>query len=281
MNELLDRIFSICALDACRLAFMQRAMVAALLVGLAAPAIGIFLVQRRLSLMGDGIGHVAFIGVAAGFLFRTSPVISAIVAAALGAIILELLRERGRIAGDVALALVFYGGIAGGVLLTNLAGASTASLVAYLFGSVISVNTFDVLATGAVTLGVLSITYALRKELFAVSYDEEVARVAGLPVRALNLLVSVTAAVTIAVTMRVVGILLVSAMLVVPVASVQQVTRSFRTTVVSSLAFGGTVSVCGLLIAFYANVYPAATIVLSAIGAFTLATFVGRLRKGA
>ena len=279
MNELLDRLFQACAADLCRLAFMQRALLAAALVGVAAPAIGIFLVQRRLSLMGDGIGHVAFAGVAAGFLLRTSPVITAIAAAVLGAVALELLRERDRMAGDVALALIFYGGIAVGVLLINLADASTANLLGYLFGSIVSVNEHDVLITAAVATCVLAVTFGLRKELFVVCYDEEVARVAGLKARTLNLLMAITAAVTIAVTMRVVGILLVSAMLVLPVATVQQVTRSFRSTVLASLAMGTLVSVGGLVIAFYANVYPAATIVLTALGAFILTMLVARLRR--
>ncbi|MGH2779529.1 MAG: metal ABC transporter permease, partial [Actinomycetota bacterium] len=121
MTTLWDSVWGACPFGFCQFGFMQRALVAAALVGLAAPAIGIFLVQRRLSLMGDGIGHVAFTGVAAGFLFNVLPLVTAIIAAVVGAVVIELLREKGRTQGDVALAVVFYGGIAGGALLMALA----------------------------------------------------------------------------------------------------------------------------------------------------------------
>lgn len=274
----MNLLFELCPLEACRYDFMQRAIVVGALIGLAAPAIGVFLVQRRLALMGDGIGHVAFTGVAAGFLTGTSPVITAVVAAILGAVAIEMLRERGRTTSDVALALLFYGGIAGGVLLTSLSDTSNGELLTYLFGSVVTVTSGDVLLTGAVTLAVLSFTHLLRKQLFAVCYDEEVARAQGLRVRLLNLSVAVLAAVTIAVTMRVVGILLVAAMLVLPVAAAQQLTAGFRSTVLASLALGLSVSVVGLGIAYYADVFPAATIVLLAIGAFAITAFFGRNR---
>lgn len=274
----MNALFELCPLDACRYDFMQRALIAALLIGLAAPAVGVFLVQRRLSLMGDGIGHVAFAGVAAGFLTGIAPLATALAAAVLGAISIEVLRERGKTAGDVALALIFYGGIAAGVLLVSFGGTSNTNLIGYLFGSVVSVNDAELVVTAAVAAGVLALTFALRKELFAVCYDEDVARASGLPVTSLNILVAVTAAVTIAVTMKVVGILLVSAMLVLPVASVQQLTRSFRATVGASLLLGALEAVGGLVVAFYADVYPAATIVLGAIVAFALAAVLGRVR---
>ena len=115
---------------------MQRALLAALFTGLAAPAVGTYLVQRRLALMGDGIGHVAVTGVALGLLTGTSPTWTAVVVAVLGAVLIEVIRERGHTNGDVALALLFYGGLAGGVLLTGLAGQSAATLQEYLFGSI-------------------------------------------------------------------------------------------------------------------------------------------------
>lgn len=259
--------------------FMQRAIVAAALVGGAAPSIGVYLVQRRLSLMGDGIGHVAFTGVAAGLFAGVFPVLTALVAAILGATAIELLRERGRTAGDVALAVVFYGGIAGGVLLVSLSSSAGTSLLPYLFGSVLTVGTRDLRLVAMASVVVLAVTFALHKELFAVTYDEEVARVGGLRVRGYNLLVAITAAITVAVTMRVVGILLVSAMLVLPVAAVQQLTKSFRSTVLFSCLLGLFVSVAGLVFAFYLDAAPGATIVLSMIAAFALLRGVGFIRQ--
>lgn len=266
-------------LDFACFTFMQRAIIAAAAVGVAAPSIGVYLVHRRLSLMGDGIGHVAFTGVAVGLFAGILPVLSALVAAVLGAVVIELLRERGRTAGDVALALVFYGGIAGGALFVSLSGSAGASVLPYLFGSVLIVGNRDLLLVALASVVVVGITALLHKELFAVTYDEEVARVSGLPVRRYNLLVAITAAVTVAVTMRVVGILLVSAMLVLPVAAVQQTTNSFRATVVRSSMLGVAVTVAGLILAFYMDAAPGATIVLTAIAAFALVRGAAHLRR--
>lgn len=249
--------------------FMQRALIASAVVGVAAPSIGIYLVARRLSLMGDGIGHVAFTGVAAGLFAGLFPLMTALVAAVLGAVVIEMLRERGRTAGDVALAIVFYGGIAGGVLLAGLSPGAGSNLLPYLFGSVVTVTTRDLMLVAGASVAVVGVTVLFRKEFFAVTFDEEVARVSGLSTRGYNLLIAITAAVTVAVTMRVVGILLVSAMLVLPVAAVQQLTSSFRTTVWSACLVGLVVSVGGLILAFYlSDVAPGATIVLGAIALF-------------
>jgi zinc transport system permease protein len=267
-----------CPFEFCGWAFMQKALVAAALVGVTAPAIGIFLVQRRLSLMGDGIGHVAFTGVAAGFLLDTLPLATAIVAAILGALAIELMRERGRTEGDVALAVVFYGGIAAGALLMGLSGTSNTNILTYLFGALLSVNRADILAALGISVVVLGVAMLLRRVLFAVSYDEEVARASGISVRTLNLLVAVAAAITVGVTMRVVGILLVSGMLVLPVAAVQQLTRSFNSTFVGSLAVGLVVSVAGVVTSYYVDAPPGATIVMAAIVAFVIASVFARAR---
>jgi zinc transport system permease protein len=259
--------------------FMQRALVAAVLVGAAAPAIGTFLVQRRLALMGDGIGHIALTGVALGFLLGTAPVLTAIVVSILGAVSIELIRERGRATGDVALALLFYGGIAGGVLLIGLSpNGSSATLVSYLFGSLSSVRPVDLAVIAGLSVAVIGVAVVFGRELFAVCSDEEVARVSGLPVRFLNILVAVTAAVTVTVAMRVVGLLLVSALMVVPVATAQQLTSSFRTTRLAACAVGVLASVGGLVVAFYADVAPGASTVVLALGAFMVAGLASQLR---
>ncbi|WP_030181053.1 metal ABC transporter permease [Streptomyces violaceorubidus] len=252
-------------------AFMQRALLAAVLVGITAPAIGIYLVQRRQALMGDGIGHVAMTGVGLGFLLSWSPVWMATVVSVLGAVLMELIRWYGRTRGDIALAMLFYGGMAGGVMFINLSpGGSNANLTSYLFGSLSTVSESDVTAICLLAAFVVLVTVGLRRQLFAVSQDEEFARVTGLPVRALNLLTAVTAAVTVTVAMRVVGLLLVSALMVVPVAAAQQLTRSFAATFAISVALGVSVTIGGTVTSYYQDVPPGATIVLLTIGAFIL-----------
>ncbi|MEV4863013.1 metal ABC transporter permease [Streptomyces ossamyceticus] len=254
-------------------AFMQRALLAAVLVGITAPAIGVYLVQRRQALMGDGIGHVAMTGVGLGFLLSWSPVWMATLVSVLGAVLMELIRWYGRTRGDIALAMLFYGGMAGGVMLINLApGGTNANLMSFLFGSLSTVSQEDITAICVLAAFVIVMTLALRRQLFAVSQDEEFARVTGLPVRALNLLTAVTAAVTVTVAMRVVGLLLVSALMVVPVAAAQQLTRSFAATFALAVAIGVTVTIGGTVTSYYQDVPPGATIVLLAIAAFMLLT---------
>ncbi|MER5787050.1 metal ABC transporter permease [Streptomyces sp. NPDC001980] len=273
-------------MDFLNYAFMQRALLAAVLVGITAPAVGIYLVQRRQALMGDGIGHVAMTGVGLGFLLSTSPVWMATAVSVLGAIAMELIRWYGRTRGDIALAMLFYGGMAGGVMLINLApGGSNANLMSYLFGSLSTVSESDVTAICLLAAFVLLVTLGLRRQLFAVSQDEEFARVTGLPVRALNLLTAITAAVTVTVAMRVVGLLLVSALMVVPVAAAQQLSRSFAATFAIAVAIGVTVTIGGTITSYYQYVPPGATIVLLTIAAFivlsVLATPLARRRARA
>nr|WP_230416046.1 metal ABC transporter permease [Micromonospora tarapacensis] len=251
---------------------MLRALLGALIIGLAAPALGIYLVQRRLALIGDGIGHVALTGVGAGLLFQTSPVIMAVVAATVGAIIIELIRERGRTSGDLALALLFYGGIAGGVVLVGLSDSTSANLNAYLFGALTTTSRNDLVTIAVLGVAVLVTMIALRPALFAVCHDEEYARVSGLPVRTLNLLLAVTTAITVTIAMRAVGVLLISALMVVPVATAQQVTRGFRTTMAAAMALGLLAAGAGVWLAAVADTAPGASVVVLAIASFVVVT---------
>ncbi|MEU6080891.1 metal ABC transporter permease [Streptomyces sp. NPDC047108] len=254
-------------------AFMQRALLAAVLVGITAPAVGIYLVQRRQAIMGDGIGHVALTGVALGFLTGTNPIWTAIAVTVLGAVVMELIRWYGKARGDLALAMLFYGGMAGGVLLINLApNGSNANLTTFLWGSITTVSAEDLTAICVLAAFVAAVALGLRRQLFAVCQDEEFARVTGLPVRLLNLLLAVTAALTVTVAMRVVGLLLVSALMVVPVAAAQQATRGFAMTLVAAIGIGVAVSLSGTVYSFYVDVPPGASIVVLAIAVFAVIT---------
>ena len=251
--------------------FMQRALLGALITGLSAPALGIYLVQRRMALIGDGIGHIALTGVGLGLLTGRAPVLTAVVVAALGAVAVELVRERGRASGDIALALMFYGGISGGVFLAALAANRTnANLTAYLFGSPLTTSGGDLAVMAALGGLVLAVTLLLRPWLFAICHDEEYARVAGLPVRALNVLLAVTTAVTITVAMRAVGLLLVSALMVVPVAAAQLLSRGFAGTMALSVAAGVFSAVAGFFASLQLDTGTGATVVLTAIALFVL-----------
>jgi zinc transport system permease protein len=262
-------------IDLLTLPFMRYALVGAVITGLAAPALGTYLVQRRLALIGDGIGHVALTGVAIGLLTAQSPVLTAMLAAAAGAVAIELVRERGKTSGDVALAIMFYGGIAGGVFLVNMSADSTnANLIAYLFGSPLTTSVGDLVVMAILGGAVLAIALGLQPWLFAICHDEEYARVSGLPVRGLNLLLAVTTAVTVTVAMRAVGLLLVSALMVIPVATAQLIARGFWGTQLLAMGIGVAAAVGGIWAAWVWDTAPGATIVLLAIAGFGIVTVV-------
>jgi zinc transport system permease protein len=259
--------------------FMQRALLAAVLIGLSAPSVGVYLVQRRLSLIGDGLGHVALAGVAVGVLTSTSPIWAALVAAVAGAVAIELIRSRGRTSGDVALAVLFYGGIAGGVVLISQApGGTPSNLNAYLFGAITTTTQSDLVVFAVLSAIVLLVTHGLGRYLFAVSNDEEYATASGLPVLPLNLLLAVMTAVTVVVSMRVVGLLLISALMIVPIATAQLVAGSFRATVAIGTVIGVAVSVAGVTTSYYQDTPSGGTIVLFAIGLFVVVAAVAGLR---
>jgi zinc transport system permease protein len=252
--------------------FMRQALVAALLVGVAAPLVGVFLVQRRLSLIGDGMGHVALAGVAVGVLTGQAPVLTALVAAVAAAIAIEVIRGRGRTSGDIALAVMFYGGIAAGVvIIAKSPSSSPANLTAYLFGAITTADSRDLWVFAGLAVIVLVGTWLLRPWLFAVANDEEYARASGLPVTGLNITLAVLTAVTVVVSMRVVGLLLISALMIIPNATAQLLGRSFRASVRWAVLIGVVASVGGVIASYYAETPSGGTIVLLAIGFFMVA----------
>jgi zinc transport system permease protein len=260
------------------LAFMQRALVAALLTGLVAPSIGTYVVQRRLSLLGDGLGHVAIAGVGLALLTHSNPLPVAVVVCVAGAVGIELLRERGKATGDVALAVLFYGGLATGVLMAGAAGQGAGTLSNYLFGSLTSVTASDLIIVAALGAVVLLAAIGLAPQLFAVCADEDFARVLGLRVRMYNLLIVVLAAITVTTAMRTVGLLLVSALMVIPVATAQNLFKGFRAGLFGAMGIGVLVALSGVVGSFYADVPPGAFIVVLAIVAFALSWPISSLR---
>jgi zinc transport system permease protein len=258
--------------------FMRLAFAVGAIVGVLAPTVGFFLVQRRMSLVGDGIGHVAFAGVALGVLLDVSPVLTALVAAVVGAVGIEWLRSRRGAAGDQALALVFYTGIAAGVVLISMAGSLNVDLFSYLFGSILTVTRTDLALMavfGTTSLVVIALFY---RALSAVVLDEEGARVAGLPIGALNVLVAALAALTIALSMQVVGILLIAALMVLPVTAATRIAWSMRSTLLLSAAIGLGSALVGLTASYYGDIPPGGTVVLVAAAAVLVAMAVDAVR---
>lgn len=247
------------------LPFMQRAMIAALLSGLIAPAIGTFIVQRRMSLLGDGLGHVAIAGVGLAMMTGWAPLPVAVVTCVVGAVVVELLRQHGKASGDLGLAILFYGGLASGVLMAGVAGQGAGGLSSYLFGSLTSVSATDLYLIVALAVVILGLTIGLAPRLFAVSADEDYSRVLGIRVRVLNLLVVVLAAITVTISMRTVGLLLISALMVIPVATAQQSFVGFTASFFGAMGIGAVAAVGGTIGSFYLDTATGATIVVTAI----------------
>jgi zinc transport system permease protein len=250
--------------------FMQRALIAALLTGLIAPAIGTYVVQRRLSLLGDGLGHVALAGVGLALLTGAAPIPIAVVTCVVGAVVVEILRQRGKATGDVGLAILFYGGLAAGVFLSGISGVGAGGLTQYLFGSLTTVTSSDLRLIAILAIVILVTTLGLAPQLYAVSTDEEFARTQGLRVRLYNIAVVSLAAVTVALAMRTVGLLLVSALMVVPVAAARNLVRGFTAGLLCAIGIGVATAVGGAAASFWVDAAPGAFIVLLAIGAFIL-----------
>lgn len=262
------------------LPFMQRALVAALLSGLIAPAIGTFIVQKRMSLLGDGLGHVAIMGVGLAMLTGWAPLPVAVVVCVVGAVIVELLRQHGKASGDLGLAILFYGGLASGVLMAGIAGQGAGGLSSYLFGSLTSVSEGDIAVIVVLAVVILVCTIGLAPRLFSVSVDEDYSQVLGVRVRVLNLLVVVLAAVTVTLSMRTVGLLLVSALMVIPVATAQQAFVGFFSSFFGAMGIGVLAALGGTIGSFYLDTATGATIVVTAIVLLGVSWLIGkRLRR--
>lgn len=261
------------------LAFMQRALIAALLAGVTSPAIGAYIVQRRLSLLGDGLGHVAIAGVGLALATGTAPLPVAVIVAIGGAIVIELLRQSGKASADVAMAIIFYGGLATGVLLAGLAGQGTGMLSNYLFGSLLTISETDLWLILVLAAVILVATIGLMPQLFAVCTDEDFAKVLGLPVKLYNLLIVVLAAITVTVSMRTVGLLMVSALMVVPVATANNVLIGFKRSFFTALGLGVVAAIAGVIGSYYFNAPPGSLIVVLTIVGFAFSLPIAQIMR--
>jgi zinc transport system permease protein len=252
------------------LGFMQRALIAGIAVGVFAPMIGVFLVQKRLSLIGDGIGHVAFAGVGAGAVAGIAPTWTALAFAVAGSLGIEWLRTRRKAAGDLALALFFYSGIAAGVVLVSAGGGLGPSVLTFLFGQPLTVSGPEIVTILLLGATIVAAVLVLRRLLFAVVTDEDWARVAGLPASFASAVLAVLTACAVVAGMQIVGILLIAAMMVLPVATAQLLAHSFAGSLGWSVGVGVTSVVGGLAASRIWGLAPGGTIVLIAAAGFAL-----------
>jgi zinc transport system permease protein len=245
--------------------FMQKALIAGIAVAVVCSFMGIFLVLRRYALFGDGMAHVAFGGISIGLVLGVFPLWTAFAASILGGLGLQKLRNSTKISGDAAVAVVLVSGLAVGVLLVSASGGFSVDLFSFLFGSILLIGTEDVMLIVAISAGIVGTLLALHRQFLHLTFNEEQARVAGLNVTLLNYAFVVLAAVTVVTSMRLVGILLISALIVIPNISAIMLGKGFKKTVGISILFSVLSVVAGILLSYYFDLAPSGTIVLVAV----------------
>jgi zinc transport system permease protein len=252
--------------------FMQRALIAGVAVAITTSVIGLFLVLRRSSLFGDALSHVAFGGIAIGLVAGIYPLWTGLGLAVAGALGITKLRQSTKIPADATVAILLASGLALGILLVSAIGGFTLDLFSFLFGSILLVSVEDTLAILAMTGVILAIVILLYKKLVYITFDEEQARVSGLPIARLNYLFVVLASVAAVVSMRLVGILLVSSLIVIPNVTAMLFGRGFKKTALISVAISISSVLVGITVSYAFNLAPSGTIVM-----VSAATFVGAL----
>ena len=253
--------------------FMVRAFAAGIMVAVIAPLIGTFLVTKRYALIADTLSHVALAGVAIGLLVGWYPLYTTLAIVVVAALLLEWLRTEGKVSGDAVLALFLSGGLAIAIVLIGIAHGFNVDLFSYLFGSITTVQPVDLWVIAAVGAMVLLITWLLYKELLYLSFDSEAATVSGLKTRLINSLLVMLAAVTVVLSLRIVGVLLISALMVIPVLAAAQIARSFKQTIALAVLVSLLAVIGGLFSSYYLNLAPGGTIVLLTILIFIVLKF--------
>lgn len=253
------------SLDLFQYDFMIRAFIAGSLIGLIAPLIGSFLVVRRYSLMADTLAHVSLLGIAIGLLLNLNPIIAAVLTCLVAAFGIERLRERKGLYGESILALFLTGSLALAIVIMSANRDLNVNLLSYLFGSITTVSPTDVwiiVGLGILVLATIALTF---RALFTVSFDEEFAKVSGLPTRWLNIILVVLTALTVALALRIVGALLIGALMVIPVLTAMQYQQNFRRTIQLAILFSLVSVIGGLLSSYYLNLASGGTIVVIAL----------------
>lgn len=249
--------------------FMIRAFMAGVVIAIIAPAIGIFLVVRRFSLIADTLAHVSLVGIALGLFLKLNPLLTALITAVSTSIAIEKLRATKKLFEESILALFLSGSLAIALIIISLVKGFNANLFSYLFGSITTVTESDLfIIYGFAALSLFTI-YLIYKDFFFIAFDEELAKAQGLPVEALNIVLISLAAIVISLSMRIVGILLTGALMIIPVITAMQWTISFKSTLLAAICFSLIAVITGLFLAYFANLASGGTIVMIAILLFS------------
>ena len=269
-------------LEALSYGFVQKALISGIAVALICSFMGTFLVLRRYALFGDGIAHVSFGGVAVGLFMGVFPIWTAYILAIFGGIGLQKLRQSTKISGDAAVAVVLVTGLSVGIILVSSSGGFSVDLFSFLFGSILLISNEDTMIILTISVGIIATLVTLRKQFLQITFNEEQAKISGLHVTLLNYAFVVLAAVTVVTSMRLVGILLISALIVIPNISAMMFGKGFKQTVGISMIISATSVVTGILLSYYYNLAPSGIIVIVAVSILVgilLARYAGIIRK--
>lgn len=253
MNELINFL---------QYTFVQRAFLAGSFVAIACAALGMFLVLRKMSLIGDGLSHVSFGAIALGLLFGSSPYYVAVPVVMLGSILILKISEKAKVYGDAAIGIVSAVGIAGGVILASLSRGFNVDLFSYLFGNILAISQAEVFFSIILSTLVLLLLYFFYWDLFSATFDEEYARTTGIKTSFINLLLTLMTAITVVLSVKMVGVMLVSALLILPAVSALQFAKGFKAAVVWSIIFSIVSVLSGITFSFFLDLPTGATVVM-------------------
>lgn len=249
-------------IDLFQYGFMVRAFLAGFIVALVAPLIGGFLVVRRLSLIADALSHVALAGVAIGLLLGINPLITTVICTIITAYIIEEIRANKHVSAESILAMILPGGLALSLILMSVANGFNTNLFTYLFGSIMTVTQYDVWMIFILGIGIVVTLFFFYRQLLYVSFDEESARTSGINVRLVNYTFMILVALTVSVAMKVVGALLIGALMIIPVITAMQISRGFKSSLIVSVFIALLSVFVGISLSYFLNVPAGATIVL-------------------
>ncbi|SHJ35610.1 metal ABC transporter permease [Lutispora thermophila] len=259
--------------------FMQRAFIAGIMVAITCPLIGIFIVLKRLSMIGDTLSHASLAGIAAGMLWGFYPFWGALIFTLIGAVAIEKLRKTFSKYAEISNSIILSAGIGIAVVMIGLAKGFNTDLMGYMFGSIAAVSSKDIYIMGILSVIIILSVIVLHKKLFYIAFDEEGAQVSGVSVNFLNMYLTILTGLTVVVSMRIVGIFMVSSMLVVPVAAAIQTGQGFIKTTAISVIFALISVIFGLVLSYYFDIAPGGTIVLLSVGILVGVLFIKALRK--
>jgi zinc transport system permease protein len=261
-------------------AFLQRALAAGMFIALSCAVLGVFILLRKDAMIGHGLSHIAFAGVALGFVLKLMPLPVALVFSVIASLGIMKLKESAGLHGDAAVAIISSVGMAMGIILATLAGNFNVALLNYLFGEILAIEPAEVALSVGLAAVVIIVVLRNYRTFMYVTFDRDSARVSGIPVRRLDSWITVLAAITIVLGMKVVGILLVSALLVIPAAAGLQLASNFKAAIVLSGAVAVVSVAVGLVSAFVLDLPASGTIILAAFGLFGIAFALRKYRGG-